>query len=112
MLEQCPTCGMRFERDEGFFLGAWVINYAAVALVIFAVLIGVIAVEATGHPRAVVPVVSGGMAAAVVTPIVAYPWSRTLWVAIELVMRPLEPREIAAADQARGAGGAHRTRLK
>ena len=100
MRDRCPTCGMRFERDEGFFLGAWVINYGAVGAVIFAVLIAVIAVEATGNGGALIPLVVAGAVAAALTPVITYPWSRTLWVAIELIMRPLEPREVAAADQA------------
>ena len=28
MAERCPRCGMRFEREEGFFLGAYVVNFA------------------------------------------------------------------------------------
>lgn len=24
---QCPSCGLRFEKDEGFFLGAMALNY-------------------------------------------------------------------------------------
>ena len=24
---RCPDCGTRFDRDEGFFLGPWVLNY-------------------------------------------------------------------------------------
>ncbi len=44
MKERCPGCGYLFEREEGFFLGAYVINYGigsaivAVALVAFALL--------------------------------------------------------------------------
>ncbi|HEY1764156.1 MAG TPA: DUF983 domain-containing protein, partial [Opitutaceae bacterium] len=25
--KECPSCGLRFERDEGFFLGSMSINY-------------------------------------------------------------------------------------
>ncbi len=28
MHERCPTCGMRFAREEGFFTGAYLINFA------------------------------------------------------------------------------------
>jgi hypothetical protein len=31
-------------------------------------------------------------------PLFFYPFSRTLWVAVELIMRPLEPHEQAEAD--------------
>ena len=28
MHERCPVCGLRFEREEGYFLGAMYISYA------------------------------------------------------------------------------------
>lgn len=34
-------------------------------------------------------------------PIAFYPNSRTVWSAIDLWMKPLEPGEVAAAEQAR-----------
>jgi uncharacterized protein (DUF983 family) len=27
MLEHCPECGHKFEREEGYFLGAWYASY-------------------------------------------------------------------------------------
>src|ERR1700730_624065 len=44
--ERCPGCGMRFEREEGFWLGGYVINFAtgeAGILVLLATLIGMLA---------------------------------------------------------------------
>jgi len=32
--KECPSCGLRFERDEGFFLGSMSLNYG-VTLVCF-----------------------------------------------------------------------------
>ncbi|MGI8551818.1 MAG: DUF983 domain-containing protein [Dehalococcoidia bacterium] len=32
MRERCPVCGLLFEREEGFFLGAMVFNYVLTAL--------------------------------------------------------------------------------
>jgi hypothetical protein len=40
---------MRFEREEGFFLGAYVMNYAAASVVVGAALAAVIVAEATHH---------------------------------------------------------------
>jgi hypothetical protein len=28
MYERCPACGLKFEREEGYFLGAMYISYA------------------------------------------------------------------------------------
>src|SRR5882757_5604621 len=32
--ERCPTCGYRFEREEGFFTGVYLVNYSLVAVAI------------------------------------------------------------------------------
>jgi uncharacterized protein (DUF983 family) len=99
MAERCPRCGMRFEREEGFFLGAYVMNFAAtegLLLVILMVYVIAQANDPDGVP--LVPVVTAAICAAVLMPLAFYPVSRTLWVAIELVMRPLEPAELADAD--------------
>jgi uncharacterized protein (DUF983 family) len=29
MFDDCPTCNLRFEREQGYFIGAMYINYAA-----------------------------------------------------------------------------------
>lgn len=104
MKDRCPRCGLHFEREEGFFLGAWVMNYAAASLVVAIVLAVIIGIEANDPGSNLAPVLAVGGLAAIVTPLVAYPWSRTIWVAIELIMRPLDPREVADADQAQAAG--------
>jgi uncharacterized protein (DUF983 family) len=103
MKDRCPTCGLRFVREEGDFLGAYVINYGIVSAIVAVVLFGVIALEATGNPGWLVPLIAAGAGVAIVAPIVGYPFSKTVWAAIELLMRPLEPREVADADQAEAA---------
>lgn len=103
MKERCPRCGLCFEREEGEFLGAYVINYAAVSTVVAVVLVLVIAVEATGRSNWLVPLLAAGGFLAVVIPVLCYPFSKTVWAAIELAMKPLDPREVADADQAEAA---------
>jgi uncharacterized protein (DUF983 family) len=101
--DRCPTCGLRFVREEGDFLGAYVINYGVVSAVVAVVLFLVIALEANGEQRWLVPLIATGGVVAVAAPIIGYPFSKTIWAAIELLMRPLEPREVADADQAEAA---------
>ena len=96
MRERCPGCGYRFEREEGFFLGAYVINLAVTeGLLLVLGVIPCIVLLAADPDANLTPVIIGGLAAAVIGPIVFYPWSRTIWVAIELILRPLEAREPA-----------------
>ena len=65
----------------------------------------VVGVIATYPDVAVVPILAVAVPVAVVVPIVFYPISYTLWAAIDLAMRPLEPAEEAEAAAAveRGA---------
>ena len=99
MAERCPRCGMRFEREEGFFLGAYVVNFGVTEGLMLLLLIAYVLVQANnpdGVP--VLPVVLAAVGAAVLMPLAFYPLSRTIWVAVELVMRPLEIDEEADAD--------------
>ena len=103
MAERCPRCGMRFEREEGFFLGAYVVNFGVTEGLLLVLLMTYVLVQANaadGVP--VLPVVLAAVAAAVLMPLAFYPLSRTIWVAVELVMRPLETDEEADADAHRG----------
>jgi hypothetical protein len=36
MNEQCPACGLRFNREQGYFLGAMYISYGLALVLIFA----------------------------------------------------------------------------
>ena len=94
---------MRFERDEGFFLGAYVMNYAAVAAVVAIVMVVIIVLESHNANADLVPVILVGSAAAILTPLLFYPISKTLWSAIELIMKPLDVAEEAEATIALAA---------
>ena len=94
MKERCPGCGYLFEREEGFFLGAYVINLAiAQGLVILLAVVPLI-VRLAGDPDAsIVPFLVGGAAGAVIGPALFYPWSETSWTAFGLILRPVGARE-------------------
>ena len=94
---RCPDCGYRFVREDGFWLGAYVINFGVVEAVIGAVLFAYIFVAADNPDANAWPVVVGGIAAAIAVPILFFPFSRTIWAAIDLAIRPLEPAEEAEA---------------
>ena len=98
MKPRCPRCGMRFEREEGFFLGAYVVNFG-VMIIALAAFIGVGVALTLPDPSATT-LALGGMAVGVLVPIFFYPMSRTVWSAIDLIMKPLEPQEVASAAQA------------
>ncbi len=94
MADRCPGCGYQFAREEGFFLGAYVVNLAiAQGLVILLAVVPLI-VRLSGDPDAsVMPFLLWGAAGAVLGPAFFYPWSKTIWTAFDLILRPLAARE-------------------
>jgi len=100
MFPHCSHCGFRFEREPGFFIGAYFVNLAITEGLLFAVVIGFLFAKNADNDVGVFwPLVIGGLFA-VVTPLIFYPWSRTIWSAIDLAMTPLELDEIVAAQDA------------
>jgi uncharacterized protein (DUF983 family) len=88
MIEHCPRCGYRFAREEGFFLGAFVINFVVTEAALGMVLAVLIALEAGGGGVSLGPIVVAAVVVTVVVPLVFYPFSKTLWAAIDLAMHP------------------------
>jgi len=96
MKERCPRCDYTFEREEGFFLGAYTINLViAEGLLLVLAIIPLIAVLATRPDVSLWPFLGIGLVAAIVAPLVFYPFSRTIWSAIDLVLRPPDRAEPA-----------------
>jgi uncharacterized protein (DUF983 family) len=100
LVERCPGCGYRFQREEGFQLGGYVINFGVTQSLLCLVVGGYIVAAAANPDVAIWPVVVGGIVAALVTPIVFFPFSRTIWAAIDLVLTPLDVIEQAEAETA------------
>lgn len=102
--DRCPTCGYRFQREPGFFLGAWFLNFMVLEALHFVLVMAFIGWK-SGHPEAGLLVPLGiGLVTAVALPILLYPWSQSVWAAIDLAMTPLELTEIVdAADAVAGA---------
>jgi uncharacterized protein (DUF983 family) len=88
LVERCSRCGHRFERHEGYWIGAVALNTVAT--------IGLFGVVLVAGTVLMWPEVNwGALTVAVVAisalfPIAFYPWSKLLWVAFELSMHPVE----------------------
>ncbi|HUQ39118.1 MAG TPA: DUF983 domain-containing protein, partial [Acidimicrobiales bacterium] len=52
MKDRCPGCGYRFEREEGFFLGAYVINLAIAQGMVILLAVVPLIVRLAGDPDA------------------------------------------------------------
>jgi len=84
MHERCPACGLKFEREEGYFLGAMYISYAVGVLVI--ALIAALLWTLTGWPI----MKSTGWAMVVFLPL-ALPisfFARVLWIYLDQALDP------------------------
>jgi len=103
--DSCRHCGLSVQRGlEGFELGAATVN----ATLTFGVLVVVSAVSVvTTYPDvAVGPLLISLGIAAILMPIVFYPFTYTIWFAIELLMEPPSAADVAAAAaRARAASG-------
>ncbi len=92
MVDDCPRCGLHFERIEGHWIGALGINTIVSFGAILVVLVVGLATTLPDPP--VGPLILANAAVAVIVPVAFYPVSRTLWTGIDIAMRPLEPFEI------------------
>lgn len=97
MVERCPGCGLRFERENDFFLGAYVVNLGVTEGLLFLGLFGYILAAVNDPDLGLAPVLSVALVLAVVGPLLFFPFSRTIWAAIDLAMRPEVPDEPPAA---------------
>jgi uncharacterized protein (DUF983 family) len=96
--ERCPTCGYRFEREEGFFTGVYLVNYSVVAVgIVLELAVFVVSANASEQSVSYWPILLVGGATAIVLPVITYPFAKTVWAAIDLATRPLDPVEEADA---------------
>ncbi len=100
MKERCPTCGYLFEREPGFFVGAYLINFAIVEGFLFIMLMGFIAWKDQNPDAGMGLAIVIGLFIGLIGPVIFYPYSRTIWSALDLLMTPMEMDEIVAAADA------------
>ncbi len=91
MAERCPQCGLRFERIEGHWLGALGLNTIVSFATLFVVVVAGLVLSAPDFRMA--PLLGTAVATALLVPLVFFPSSKTLWTAVDLLMRPLDPDE-------------------
>jgi uncharacterized protein (DUF983 family) len=98
IVDRCPHCGYLFERVEGQFIGAvgmnTIITFGALLITL------VVGLVLTAPDVRVTPILAISVAIAVLFPIILYPFSKTIWTAVDLRMRPLEPGETPGLDDA------------
>ncbi len=91
--ERCPTCGLQFDRGESdYFLGAYLLNLVAVELLLAAVLITIGIATWPSPPWLLLQY--GGVALAITGAVACYPFSKLVWLAVDIWLRPVTLLEL------------------
>ncbi len=85
----CPRCRLRFEQEQGGFLGAMTLNYA-VAFGVWITML-VVALFLTAPDVPVPPLLAASVVIFVCVPLWFYPRSKSLWAAIEFLVLRSDP---------------------
>jgi uncharacterized protein (DUF983 family) len=102
--DRCRTCGLRWHREHGFELGPIALN---VVITFGALAIGmVVGFVATAPDFPVTALTIGFVVGAIVVPLVAFPFTNTLWFAVDLATHPPGPVELAEAETFVASGDA------
>jgi uncharacterized protein (DUF983 family) len=92
LVPDCPRCGLHFEREAGYFAGALAINIVCVGGLFAIVFVALLAATIPEIP--VVPILVILVPIVVIGPIVWYPFSKTLWMAVDRAfLQRLDPNE-------------------
>ena len=92
MRDRCPRCGLELDRgEEGYQVGAYMFNIVAAELIFAALFVGVLVATWPDPPWNLL--LYGGMALMIVAPVVFYPFSKTIFLAFDLLFRPALPAE-------------------
>jgi uncharacterized protein (DUF983 family) len=85
MTADCPHCGHHYEREEGYWLSAAIVNMAVTEVLFGIVLVSGVVASWPRVPWGLLLVVGAVMN--VVIPTAFYPLSKTIWVAIDTFFR-------------------------
>jgi uncharacterized protein (DUF983 family) len=84
LTERCPRCGLRFEREEGAFLGSLALNYGVTGVLFIGTLAVWLILTLPDVP--VVPLTITCIAIAALFPLIFFPFAKMLWTATDLAL--------------------------
>ncbi len=82
--ERCPRCRSLFEREEGYFVGGYAVNLVVAEFLAFGVVLSLILLADLSTLQLQIT----GAMLALGLPIVFFPCSRTVWIAMDLYFHP------------------------
>jgi uncharacterized protein (DUF983 family) len=81
MAQTCPHCDLKFEREPGYWVGAVAINTAVIGFLFAVVLVAFSAATVPDIPWVTLLLIELPLMA--LGPVFFYPFSKTLWVAVD-----------------------------
>ena len=94
MRPYCPACGLPLERgEEGYQVGSYMFNIVASELIFALVFLAVLLWTWPSPPWKLLQY--GGIALMLLAPLLFYPFSKTLFLAFDLLFRPATPEELS-----------------
>jgi len=108
----CPTCEVAFEREEGYFLGGYALNLVVSAFLALGLALWLI-FGTRLRELPLLPQEAIAITLAVAFPLALFPFSRTVWMALDLFLHPpqetherfLTGRDLQRRDRADADGG-------
>jgi uncharacterized protein (DUF983 family) len=92
--KRCPECGLWLERGEGdYYLGAYMVALIFIETLFAVGFVLVLVITWPDPPWDAIQY--GGVVVLAAGAIIAYPFSKTIWLAIDLMFRPLTPDDIS-----------------
>jgi len=88
MDDPCPACGLRYEREQGYFVGAIYVNYALTTAVTLGTVLGL----DTLIGLTLAAQLGLGVALGTLVPFVFFRYSRSLWLAIDFLVSRVDTR--------------------
>lgn len=108
--QRCPTCRLVLNRGESedYWLGGFTINFVVGETVAVLLVVGLMLATLPNVPWTAITYTA--MVACVVVPILFYPFSRTLFLAVDLFARPSQRGDRWGSSDPRGGYGARHRR--
>jgi uncharacterized protein (DUF983 family) len=92
----CSRCGLKLARNEepDYWMGGYLLNFIVAELIVSAFMVAGIIIAWPDVPWRTVLYVTA--AAAIIGPLLTFPFSRTVWLAFDLTFRPPEAVDFEA----------------
>ncbi len=100
MCPNCPGCGLHFDREPegGYWLGSYTVNLMVTEAVFFLAFVGGLIATWPTPPWDLL--IWGDVALMLAFPVLFFPFSKTLFIAIDLTFRPMQPEDFVEPHEA------------